>query len=636
MQFKSVFASLAQWFSRREALAWTFALALCAASGAAAYAAFLAHPEDRWGSIANDRNYHYLVGLQLGLDLRSLDVAGFLSDLSRVRTWPPFFHLCVAAAVAVAGPRYEAAVLVSLLAWLGTALVAFQLARRLAPSGKNAAGLIALIFVLASPTHRVFATDLLLESLGAFLTLLAMERYIARRQSAPGELGMSRSLAVVLTLLFFEKYNYWLLAVLAIGSCEAWRWRREWSPWAAGALRDPRARTWLVRQIVEPLNLPIVVCGGLALAAMATGGLDLAVAGRTLHLEQSSKNLWHAVFILFVLRVAVRWPREGRALWNGLPEPAREFARWHLVPMSAWFLLPKRFGYFVWYISPLNGANSTEGFFAGLRYYAECAAAHFHANYSAALLAVLGLVLAARLWRRLPTPSLALVLLLAFGLALSAKHPNRKSRFLHTWLPAAWVLAGAGLGSLAAHRRRDDSSATGAWRPVLAAGAVAGVALVQGPALWGEGASPEDGHAPGPSALALARTYLPWLDEPGPVGLMANLPAQPFLEWTYREQYPRRPAAHALYHLPGGPDDADGRLGAWIERTGCREVVLVEVDRRSPFYFEDFEDLLEVGAQLRRQPNMVEVRSERRDDLRCRVSLWRRVQTAAQPAAPPR
>ena len=78
------------------------------------------------------------------------------------------------------------------------------------------AGLVAALFIAASPAHRAYATDIMLESLGAALSLLALYCYLLTVQGQPDETGKARCLAAALLLLFLEKYNYWLLVVLAL------------------------------------------------------------------------------------------------------------------------------------------------------------------------------------------------------------------------------------------------------------------------------------------------------------------------------------------------------------------------------------------------------------------------------------
>ena len=52
--------------------------------------------------------------------------------------------------------------------------LAFVLAMRLAPRFKPIAGAVALLFALASPAHRAYAVDVMIESMGAALTLPTM------------------------------------------------------------------------------------------------------------------------------------------------------------------------------------------------------------------------------------------------------------------------------------------------------------------------------------------------------------------------------------------------------------------------------------------------------------------------------
>src|ERR1051326_4001367 len=184
-------------------------IALCLAG--LAYERFLDDPRQLWTVGMHDRNAHYLFGLNVALDLRKGDVLQFWHDLDGARIWGPLHGLVTGVILAIAGPDYRLAVLPSLAAWIGTAVVAFLLARRLVPTGGNLAGGAAALFVIASPAYRAFATDIMLESSGAFLTLLALYFYVCTKQSLAA--GAGRGLGLALTALFLLKYNYWILAL---------------------------------------------------------------------------------------------------------------------------------------------------------------------------------------------------------------------------------------------------------------------------------------------------------------------------------------------------------------------------------------------------------------------------------------
>ncbi|MEP6822878.1 MAG: hypothetical protein ABI946_11060, partial [Chthoniobacterales bacterium] len=63
-----------------------------------------------------------------------------------------------------------------------------------------------------------YALDIMLESLGAALTLAALYYYSVARETQTQRTW--RWFALTLTFLFFEKYNYWLLVVLAVSATE--------------------------------------------------------------------------------------------------------------------------------------------------------------------------------------------------------------------------------------------------------------------------------------------------------------------------------------------------------------------------------------------------------------------------------
>src|SRR5262249_51747094 len=123
----------------------------------------------------------------------------------------------------------------------------------------NLAGLAALLFVLGGPVHRGYATDIMLESLGAGLTLATLWCYLVAVQDRSR--AAARWLGVALTLLFFEKYNYWLIVLFAVALAsvpELWRRcgpaARAWLAaldWRALLRREAlRPSSWLIAGIV--------------------------------------------------------------------------------------------------------------------------------------------------------------------------------------------------------------------------------------------------------------------------------------------------------------------------------------------------------------------------------------------------
>ncbi|MCA9099526.1 MAG: hypothetical protein KDA63_00135, partial [Planctomycetales bacterium] len=414
------------------------------------YVAFWRDADRLWAGLDHDRNYHYGVALALADDVRHFNMPSLFDDLRHIRTWPPLHALLVGAVVTFAGPDFRVAVLPNLVAWTTTCVVIFLLTRatvrtfdRSSVFAANLAGFVAAGFALGSPGHRAFATDLMLESLGACLSMTCLYLYVRFRCFDGGV----RALAVALVLLFFLKYNYWLLVAGALSGHTLWLLRQRALAVVAAGLTALRNGGWWLTQAKNPLTWLVSALLLLSAVVVICGGLSVAFAGREIVFSARSDNLLHVTLIVAVLRVAMAWPTEGRQIWQRLAPTTRKMALWHGLPVLLWFLLPKRLGYFIWFLSPRNGVNSDGNVVAAAQYYASEFAGTYHAvPLAAAVVLVAATLGCCTLFRR--RAALAIVVFVLFSCLLTMNHPNRKSRFLHSWVPAVWVLAGVGTAAL--------------------------------------------------------------------------------------------------------------------------------------------------------------------------------------------
>ncbi len=145
---------------------WSLALMLVLAVALAgwSYARFWPQAPALWGSLLHDRNAHYWAAQSVGLDLRQGHLLHLAIDVERMRIWGPLHPLVTGVVLAIGGTDYRLAVLTALAAWIGTAVLAFLSARRVAPRAGNLAGAVAALLVLASPAQQAFATDIMLEA----------------------------------------------------------------------------------------------------------------------------------------------------------------------------------------------------------------------------------------------------------------------------------------------------------------------------------------------------------------------------------------------------------------------------------------------------------------------------------------
>jgi hypothetical protein len=554
------------------------ALALATVS----YCHFLESPRSLWDIPTHDRNAHYLLALSLAQDMRHADVAHFVRDINRARTWPPLHGLLAGLVLAVGGLDYRLALLPSLLAWVATAVLGFLVARRAVRAGGNIAGLGAALLILASPAYHAYATDIMLESLGACLSLLVIYCYMLSVQG--GTVWAGRCLGLALTALFWHKYNYWLLIVLALGATELttqpeW-WRDQLGRWLAQVDWRRCARA----EVRQPLNaLIVLILVVLAWTRCCGPVLPRAEEFNPLSLR-SPHNLVHAAYILVFLRMACWWWKRGATWCRALDVRSRQVVLWHAWPVALWFLWPQRLSFCLWFLSPANSSESQPINFAeGIRYYARFVLENYHAGL-VSLALVLGLiVVAASTSARLKPGGKLLLWFVLISAGLTALHPNHSARYVHSWIMAGWVLAGIGLAELTNGR---FARACGWNRPWCCGAALAGVALacvpgllVVDPQLKGEA------HAASACTLDITDSYLPYLAESARPAIFSTVQFKFLARWTFLERFGRQDCVEACVGRLG-PSAEQNRacFEHWLGATSCDRLVFIDVRPESCFY----------------------------------------------------
>jgi hypothetical protein len=536
-----------------------------------------------WRGVDHDRNGHYLSGLDLALAIRSFDLAGVVDLLERARVWPPVHDFALAFTLLLGGFDHRLGGLPSLLGWGATAMLVWVIASRAFPDPMRSvtAGLVATGFTLASPAFRLLGTDVMLECLGAGLTALSLFLYL-RCQAEPSDAARWRLLGLALTVLFFEKGNYWGLTIAGLSL--AWlveNWRSEHvrrlrgkgavlRRHAAGLLRDP-----------------------LALAALATTAVIVVIAwhgpwviepfGQRVSLYPP-QNLTTLAYAFLFIRAAVLWRRHRAALEARLGAAGRAIFYWHVVPLALSLLVPKRLYALIWFIGhPLPPSrygvpdDVLSVVWAGF-------AEGFHPGAWAATLALLLAAIAVARLRNLGPAMRAVAILGAVCTVAVAVHPNHQWRFLASWIFTLWILAGVGAGVLVGLVARAVPMR---WR-YLAAGAPTGALIVAlalatfagPPSAMARAAAAQ--YRNDASDLDLAAAYLPFVDGSEPVAFLSSLARAAFFVWTVHEQCRCRVRVELPWIDQARSRDGSRRMvEAWLTGAPVRRIVVVEPFARS-------------------------------------------------------
>ncbi len=586
------------------------------------YAHFLEVDRALWYNPYHDRNAHYLYSLKLATDIQSGRILQLLHDLNEARVWPPLHGIAAATVLLIGGRDHRLAVLPSLAGWVIMVLLGFLVARRAAPRGGTLAGLVAAVFLAASPAHRAYATDIMLESLGAALSLLVLYCYLLTVQGSACEIAKARCLAAALLLLFLEKYNYWLLVALALLAAEGCSRGRVYWQSLRNELHGIDGRRWIAAQLRHPLTWAATVLLLASAFVYQHGERPFRLFGHSISLYPPH-NLIHFAYVVIFVRLAQWWWRRGRQWTRQFDPRLRQIVLWLICPIAVWFLLPKHPSYFVWYLSFADRhPNQQVDILGGFRDYATWAVQDYHSSLACGLAAALLCSYGLLTWRRLRPGGIAVLTLVLLASVLTPLHPNHKGRMVHSWIPAVWVMAGLGAASLVYAR------GTTRRRPWFASTVFFAVAWMNHPALSAAGHAVEGGpHTELPCMLGVTDAYLSEI----PVGrrtlLLTTMPLKPMAQWTWLERFGNFEGLEVRWYGFGAAGE-DNRRGFahWLQTTTCDTVVFCETTISRPgvdsgpecALHAELKDVLS-GQQTFRLAQARELRH-----LACRVEIWRR------------
>jgi len=498
------------------------------------YAGYYASPDLLWRDFYHDRNSHFSLGVDLAIALRSFDPIWFFHELERSMVWPPLHGLVLSVVLLVAGIDHRFAIVPSLAGWMMTIVFVWLITRRLfreQNAGIFAAG-IAVILTAASPAFRLLASDVMLEGLGAGLSALVLWAYLGVEQEPDRELRW-RVLALALTALFFEKYNYWGLATAAIAAALIFGNVREALKYIGAILEKARLAKVIGHAWSDPLLVAFLIVVAIIPALLWANLAPINLYGFTIRLGGPQANLVTVAYALLFARLFLMWRRHRAEIDAALGLGGRTVLYWNLAPIAISFLLPKRLSAFLWYVGPLDsstGFDLVDGVFSYWRYFTE----GFHvASWMAVLSVVLALLGATQL--RTLRPGARAVFLFALICWIGViVHPQHQGRFLASWAFAVWICAGTGAGVIFASIL--------ARRPVvlqmLIAGAaaagliIAAVSEKPSPAIFAVAIYPTSG----PSDLDLIRPYFHELDDVRDISIATTFGASRFFRWAIHER----------------------------------------------------------------------------------------------------
>ncbi|NVO17800.1 MAG: hypothetical protein HXX10_27585, partial [Rhodoplanes sp.] len=498
---------------------------------------------------------------------------------------------------------------------------------------------VAGALALASPAFGLLGADVMLEALGAAWSALALLCF-ARAMDTPHEPGPWRLLGLVLTVLFFHKGNYWGLVVVSLAVAYAIERRAEVAALVGAVLSAARRGFGSIFAVLgrDPLLIAAFAVVLLIAVIYRRGPTSLELFGRSVSLYPP-ENLVTVAYALVFARAVVAWRQQRAWLAPALGAGGRALLGWHVLPVAASFLIPKRLSAFLWFVGPSNAPSGAPyDPLAGAAYYWEMVADGFHADPVVAGLVVALFAIGLIGIRRFPPGGRAVFVLALVAAVGVIAHPHHQGRFLASWLFAAWVGAGAGAGLLVeilARRwspARSRAAATIVLGGAISAAVLAVAVLVRPPS--SATALAAASRYSGPSDLLLVRPALPALTGARSIGVAATVGRTPFFAWAIHVACGCAVPVDGPWLVSGASRETNrAAMEAFLAATPADRLLVVDVAPGSPAVLEPgFAGIVDAMAT---QTGFVPLLSAAVPEHAATLTVWRRREPGDAPVPVP-
>jgi hypothetical protein len=348
-----------------------------------------------------------------------------LWDLWLQGYWPPVLSLFQVPFYVVLGGDMTSGLWSGLVALVLIGLTGSTLLWRLWGSAAFLAASLFIALLTSSPFLLAYASVTMTETLGALAQLVVLLAYAAYRESPTAR--TARLFALSLTLLFFTKYNYFILLVLPLVIFE---WLERTSGSTAGQ-RVAALWRWPGRLLSTPTGTLLALYFVALLILLRTGGFEFRLLGQRVSVR-SIGNSGHIVLYLLLARLWYLHHR-GRIDWRGLTSAdvrIRPLLVWFVLPVTIWMASPypnhiRDFANLV--INRRLGESTVE---AGTVIYLDALrASYFYSEWLLAFV-VIAFVVAAVRYGSQPPVMQWLIIAIPLQFAVIALHQTRFPRFL--------------------------------------------------------------------------------------------------------------------------------------------------------------------------------------------------------------
>jgi len=278
---------------------------------------------------------HSLYGWKMYYSLIQLKPLMFFWEIWSKGLWPFMYYLFQVPFYFLTGSQIEASSFSSLFAFLCIGVLAILFFKKALKIFPLVAISVFLLLLISSPAYLAYSSLAMTEVFGSFMQLLVFTSYILATDSKSRKHAILFS--VSLTMLFFTKYNYFILAVMPLLINEYIIYTKMWN------IRDHIIHMWKSsKRILSSLTGIVLFLYLIFLSILiSTGGFEFQLFNQQIFVH-SIGNTGYIVLYFLLIRFWILH-RKKKANYAGFLSKdfrIKPLITYFILPLVIWFAIP--------------------------------------------------------------------------------------------------------------------------------------------------------------------------------------------------------------------------------------------------------------------------------------------------------
>lgn len=389
----------------------------------------------RWDEAA-----HALDGWFTYYYLKKFDLPMFVWHLWTRGTWPFVNPLYTGLFYFVGGPTYLSALIGNVVAFIFIGMMSSYLLIIVNRNIPVLAITVMIFFLFTSPMYLAYSSLSMMEIFGSLIQLIVfITYYLSRFKETANKERYGKIFAISLTILFFTKFNYFLMLALPIVIYEyimatkKWNYRYHFKFWK-------KAGKWLISSLLG--RIFIIYCVFIS-AVMITGGFEFRILGRDVSMRTPGASGY--IFLYALLIKFWFQHRKGVIPWNRLFKldcRIRLLIVFFAIPVLVWFAVPypNHMVEFFGFLVPAGRAEGGLSFFPGILHYVKLIETEY---FSEKIVFILGIAIygvGIIRFKKQQDFTKWLILVSLTQVFCTALHPYKQARFVFLALIPIWFI----------------------------------------------------------------------------------------------------------------------------------------------------------------------------------------------------